>query len=117
MTTFSLSLSTNGAAVVLRPTGYLDNLGAEQIVDASTGAIRNGCRTLELNCTDVRFINSVGISILVSLIQHAREAGCSLSFSHVSRVHQEVFAVVGITKLVHILPGSLDAAESTGVRA
>jgi len=116
MTTFSLSLSTKGATVVLRPAGYLDNLGAEQIIDAGTDALRNGCRTLELNCTGIRFINSVGISMLVSLIQHAREAGCSLSFSHVSKVHKEVFTVVGITKLVHVLPGPCEAAESRGVR-
>jgi anti-anti-sigma factor len=102
MKSFTLSLKTDGPIVVMRPRGYLDCLGAEQIVEASETALRDGYRRILFDCADIRFINSVGISILVSLIQRSRDADCSLCFSNVSPVHREIFEVVGIAKFVRI---------------
>jgi anti-anti-sigma factor len=113
---FTFSRNTDGATVVLRPSGYLDNLAAEQIVDAGNEALRRGCRSIELDCAKVQFINSVGISVLASLIHQAREAGCALSFSRVSKVHQEVFTIMGIAKFVQILPAERTASDEADVR-
>lgn len=114
MTNFTLTVAAEGDAVILRPAGYLDNLGAEQLMEASGNALRAGCRRIVLDCGGVRFINSVGISILVSLIQRTREADCSLSFTRVSQVHQEVFSIVGISKLVSVLGSERDAWSPLG---
>lgn len=112
MNNFTLSQKSENGTVFLRPSGYLDNLGAEQIVTASDRAVRDGCRQIICNCSKVRFINSVGISILASLIQRMQDTGCSLCLTNVSRVHQTVFEIVGITSLVPLFSTERDAVES-----
>ena len=112
MNNFTLSQRSENGTVFLLPSGYLDNLGAEQIVTASDRAVREGCRLIVCNCSEIRFLNSVGISILASLIQRMREADCSLCLTNVSRVHRSVFDIVGITPLVPVFGTELDAVRS-----
>jgi anti-anti-sigma factor len=116
MSNFTLSLRNENGTVFLRPAGYLDNLGAEQIVTASDRAVREGCRQIVCNCSQVRFINSVGISILVSMIQRMRDAGCAVGLTNVSKVHQTVFEIVGITRIVPVFGTERDAVRGLGGR-
>lgn len=117
MNNFTLSLRTERGTAFLRPSGYLDALGAEQIISASDEALLDGCRQIIFNCSNIRFINSVGISILVSMIKRVRETGCVLCFTDVSKVHLTVFDAVGITQLVPIFTSELDAVrEACGRR-
>jgi stage II sporulation protein AA (anti-sigma F factor antagonist) len=111
MNNFTLLQASEHGTVFLRPRGYLDDLGAEQIFTASERALKDGCRQIVCNCADIRFINSIGISILFSLIQQVRDTGSALCFTNVSKVHQTVFDIVGITRLVPMYGSERDALQ------
>ena len=59
MNNFSLSLTTADDIIVLRPSGYVDSLGAEQLEVASSEALGKGLRKLVVNFSETQFINSV----------------------------------------------------------
>ncbi len=84
----------------MRPRGYVDSIGAEELEEASAEAIGQGRTRLVVNFSDTQFINSVGVSILISMIQRARESSGVLCFSNVKKVHQEVFDMLGLTRHV-----------------
>jgi len=97
---FSMSLTTSNGIVVMRPRGYVDSLGAERLDEASCEALGQGRKKLVVNFSETQFINSVGVSILISVIQRARETSGMLCFTNVKKVHQEVFEVLGLTQYV-----------------
>jgi anti-anti-sigma factor len=111
MNTYTLYQRSDGTVIVMQPGGYLDNVCAERIADAGEAAFREGCRRLVMNCSDIRFISSVAISILMGLVLKARDAGCSFCFTNVSKVHQEVFAIVGITPLAPVFNTEREAVR------
>ncbi|MDA8099910.1 MAG: STAS domain-containing protein [Nitrospiraceae bacterium] len=102
MNDFSLSLQVAGDVVIMRPKGYVDNLGAEQLEVASSEALGKGMRKLVVNFSETRFINSVGVSILISVIQRSRESAGKLCFTNVKKVHEEVFDLLGLTEHVKV---------------
>ena len=102
MSNFSLSLTTTDDIVVMRPKGYLDTLGAEQLELSSDEVFGQGRKKLIVNFSEAQFINSVGVSILISVIQRARESSGMLCFTNVKKIHQEVFDMLGLTPHVKI---------------
>ncbi len=102
MNNFSLSLSTADDIVVLRPCGYVDSLGAEQLEVASSEVLGKGLKKLVVNFSEIEFINSVGVSILITVIQHARESAGMLCFTNVKKIHREVFDLLGLTRFVRV---------------
>ena len=109
MSNFSLSLTTTDDIVVLRPKGYLDTLGAERLEVASDEALGQGRKKLVVNFSEAQFINSVGVSILISVIQRARECSGTLCFTNVKKIHQEVFDMLGLTPHVKMFNDERDA--------
>jgi anti-sigma B factor antagonist len=99
---FSLSLITADDIVVLRPSGYVDSLGAEQLETASSEALGKGHKKLVVNFSETQFINSVGVSILITVIHRARESSGQLCFTNVKKIHREVFDLLGLTRFVKV---------------
>jgi anti-anti-sigma factor len=81
----------------MRPKGYLDTLGAERLEVASDEVLSQGRKKLVVNFAEAQFINSVGVSILISVIHRARESSGMLCFTNVKKIHQEVFDMLGLT--------------------
>lgn len=109
MSNFSLSWRTADDVVVMMPKGYVDGLGAEQLDDASQEVLGKGMKKLVVNFSDIQFINSVGASILTSVVHRARESASQLCFTNMNKVHREVFELLGITKHVKVFSEEVDA--------
>ena len=109
MNNFTLSLMTTDDVGVMRPKGYLDTLGAARIEEASNEFLGSGRRKLVVNFSEAQFINSVGVSILISVIQRARESSGMLCFTNVKKIHQEVFDMLGLTPHVKIFSEEREA--------
>ncbi len=102
MNNFSLSLTTSDDIVIMRPRGYVDSLGAERLDEASCEVLGQGRKKLVVNFSETQFINSVGVSILISVIQRSRESSGVLCFTNVKQIHQEVFEMLGLTQHVKL---------------
>jgi anti-anti-sigma factor len=99
---FSVSLRTADDVVIILPSGYMDDIGAERIEETSAEILRRGAKKLVVNFSDTQLINSIGVSILSSVIQKARESDITLCFTNVKKVHRDVFDLLGITKHVRM---------------
>jgi anti-sigma B factor antagonist len=106
---FSLSLITANDIVVMRPRGYVDSLGAEKLDEASSEVLEKGLRKLVVNFSETQYINSVGVSILISVIQRSRESAGMLCFTNVKKIHRDVFDLLGLTRHVKVFNEEGDA--------
>ena len=81
---------------------YLNRLSGEQIEHECRRRIDTGCRELELNFSKTEIVNSIGISILLGVIDTASNKGAKVVFSEVNDETVELFEMLGLTHHVVI---------------
>ncbi len=90
-----------GAAVVC-PRGYLNNRAGESLVRECNSYIEKGVKNIVLNFRDIEFINSIGISLLLSVIEQLKSCEGTLCFSDVNTSYRETFEMLGLSKYMLI---------------
>ena len=65
--------------------------------------IESGCTDLILNFSKTELVNSIGISILLGVIDVAEKNGAKVAFSDVNENTVELFDMLGLTKHVTIV--------------
>lgn len=81
---------------------YLNKITGEKIERECRKRLEAGCKKLIVNFRDTEIVNSIGISILLGIIDAASEAKAQIVFSEVNDETIHLFEMLGITKHVHI---------------
>ena len=84
--------------------GYLSGLSGERLEGEVARLIDEGSRSIVINFRETDMVNSVGVSILVGIIEKVRHAGGALAFSDLTPVNEEVFRLMGLHRHVRIRP-------------
>lgn len=96
---------------IFQTRGYINNLGGEKIERHCEDVIRDGYRKLIINFGDSPIINSIGISILIGLIDQVKKAEGAVFFSNLNVSNAEVFEFMGLTKFAPIFQTEEDAVR------
>src|SRR5712691_6359339 len=89
-------------AAIIYATDYLNKLSGERIERECKRQLESGCRTLIINCRDTELVNSIGVSILVGVIDAAEQNTARLIFSDVNNHTANLFEMLGLTRHVSI---------------
>lgn len=79
---------------------YLNKLSGEQIERECRRRLAAGAKTLVLNFGETETVNSIGVSILLGVIDAAKEARARVVFSDVNDDTIELFEMLGVTNHV-----------------
>ena len=112
MASFSFATDVSGDPVVIRARGYLSRIGGEQLEAEVVRLLGEGRRRFEVNLQGTDLINSVGISILIGVIEQVRGAGGELAFSDLTPVNEEIFRIMGLHRHARLLRADPAAAEA-----
>ena len=93
----------DGLAVILTE-GYINNQGGEEIAQAANGLIEEGFRTLLLNLSGSKIVNSIGISILIEVLERMIELQGKLAFCCLTPTIQKTFHIMGLTQYAQVFP-------------
>ena len=96
----NIFVQTGGEAATVFASDYLNKLSGEKIEKECKQYLNEGCRTLEVNFKNTEIVNSIGISILLGVIDAASDVDASLIFSDVSQHTIELFEMLGLTNHV-----------------
>ena len=99
----------NGA--VLYTKGYINNVGGEEIANRAYELMDDGVRTLLLNLRDTKIVNSIGISILIEIIEKMIDKGGKIGFCCLTPVIHKTFQIMGLANYAKIY-GSEEEAFS-----
>lgn len=102
-------MTCDGATVVIYASDYLNKLSGERIERECRRQLDAGCRALIINFRDTELINSIGISILLGVIDAAESKGAQLVFSDVNPHTVELFEMLGLTRHVALAPNEQEA--------
>ncbi|HMK44315.1 MAG TPA: STAS domain-containing protein [Dissulfurispiraceae bacterium] len=106
---FSVSLKKVGDAAVVYPQGYLNNVAGESLVQECVTCIEGGTRKIVLNFKRTDLINSIGISMLLSIIEKLLNTGGQLCFTNMNPMLKETFEMLGLSKYISIFDDENDA--------
>ncbi len=97
---FSVPSHCVGTTAVIYASDYLNKLTGERIERECKKQIDSGCRALVINFSDTELVNSIGLSILLGIIDIAEKNGAHLVFSDVNNQTAELFEMLGLTRQV-----------------
>ncbi|MBX7171722.1 MAG: STAS domain-containing protein [Pyrinomonadaceae bacterium] len=83
---------------------YINKLSGERIERECQRQINAGCKTLIVNFSETELVNSIGVSILLGVIDVAANAGAKIVFSDINENTIELFDTLGLTNHVEVLP-------------
>lgn len=98
-----------GRASVVYASDYLNKLSGERIERECRLQLEAGCRALVVNFRDTELVNSIGVSILMGVIDAAEDVGAQLIFSDMSAQTVELFEMLGLTRFVALAKNEEEA--------
>ena len=96
------SVEPSGEPSIIHAGDYINKLSGEQIEYECRRRLAAGCKELVVNFSQTEIINSIGISILLGVIDTASSNGATVVFSDVNEGTVELFDMLGLTKHVTI---------------
>ena len=94
---------------VIYTEGYINNQGGEEIAKVAYELIDEGQTILLLNLAGTKIVNSIGISILIEIIEKMLEIEGRLAFCNLTPTIEKTFHIMGLTQYSSIYPDE-DAA-------
>jgi anti-anti-sigma factor len=89
-----------GTTAVVYASDYLNKLTGEKIERECRRQLDCGCRALVIDFSDTKLVNSIGISILLGIIDVAEKSGAKIAFAEVNNQTVQLFEMLGLTRHV-----------------
>lgn len=101
-----------GTTAVVYASDYLNKLTGEKIERECRRQLDCGCRALVIDFSDTKLVNSIGISILLGIIDVAEKSGARIVFSEVNNQTVQLFEMLGLTRHVALAKDESEALLS-----
>ena len=102
-TDYKIPVEKTGETATVFASDYLNRLSGERIERECRRQLEEGCRKLIVNFSGTEIVNSIGVSILLGVIDAASQKGTEIIFSDVNGVTIELFEMLGLTNHVLVI--------------
>jgi anti-anti-sigma factor len=103
-----------GTTAVIYASDYLNKLTGEKIERECRRQLDGGCRALVIDFSDTELVNSIGISILLGIIDIAEKSGARVAFADVNQQTIDLFNMLGLTRHVVLVRNEQEALSRLG---
>lgn len=101
-----------GDAVVIYSDNYINDIEGEKLEDLCASYLDRGFSRIVIDFSETDLVNSIGVSILIGIIERVRDSKGRISFSGLKRVNHDIFGIVGLTKHIQIFETEEDAVNA-----
>jgi len=88
--------------VVIYTDNYLNDIEGEKLEDKCDVFLNGGKRKIVIDFANTELVNSIGISILVGIMEKVKKRNGILFFSSLKKVNHDIFNMLGLTKHISI---------------
>ena len=106
----SQDLITDGFGLIAA-SGYINNEGGQAIADAANSLMDQGCKTLLIDLDGTRIINSIGVSILLEILEKLMDEKGQLAFCNRTPTISKTCEIMGLVQYASVYPDR-DAARA-----
>ena len=108
---FNITKRIEGDIVIIETAGYLNNIGGEKISEVCYEEIYKGKTLFLLNLENSKVVNSIGVSILIEIIEKLQDIDGKLGYCNLAPIVEKTFNIMGLTKYSTIYKTESDAVE------
>jgi anti-anti-sigma factor len=101
----------NGDIAIIFASDYLNKLTGERVERECRAQLDAGCRALVIDLKHTGLVNSIGVSIMLGVIDAAERAGAPLVFSNVNSQAAQLFEILGLTRHAALARDESDALK------
>ena len=115
--TCKVSVERRGDVAIFWTDGYINNQGGEEIAREAYSELEKGARALVMNLEKTRIVNSIGISILIEVLEKVMDRKGVLAFCNLTPTIDKTFRIMGLAQYASIYPSldqALQAVSATG---
>lgn len=105
------------AGAILYTKGYINNVGGEEIANRAYEFMDDGVKVILLNLKDTKIVNSIGISILIEIIEKMIDKGGKIGFCCLTPVIHKTFQIMGLANYATIYDSEDAALNDLNLRA
>ena len=98
-----------GDTAIIYAGDYLNKLSGERIERECKRQLESGCRALVINFRDTELVNSIGVSILMGVIDASERSNARLIFSDINGQTANLFELLGLTRHVSVAKDETEA--------
>ena len=98
MSDFQVTVKEVDGVVVIATDGYLNNIGGEKISEVCDEYMDKGKNTFLINLEKSTVVNSIGVSILIEIIEKLQEVDGKLAYCNLASIVEKTFNIMGLTK-------------------
>ena len=98
-----------GDTAIIYASDYLNKLSGERIERECKNQLEAGRQSVIINFRDTELVNSIGVSILIGVIDAAEQSQARLIFCDVNTQSASLFEMLGLTKHVRIAADESEA--------
>ena len=99
-----VKLDLRDRLAVIYTEGYINNQGGEEIARVADEAMGQGHKVVLLNLVGTKIVNSIGISILIEIIEKMLDIDGKLAFCNLTPTIEKTFNIMGLTQYADIHP-------------
>ncbi|HLM57496.1 MAG TPA: STAS domain-containing protein [Pyrinomonadaceae bacterium] len=89
-----------GDVAIIYAGDYVNKLSGQRIERECRLRLEGGCSALVINFSGTELVNSIGVSILIGVIDLAETRAARVVFTNLSRHTVQLFELLGLTRLV-----------------
>ena len=108
----SLKARCIGDTAIIYASDYLNKLTGERIERECKRQLGLGRQAVVINFRDTELVNSIGVSMLMGVIDVVEETRARLIFSDVNSQTASLFEMLGLTRLVQIVKDETEALSA-----
>ena len=102
MSDFNLEIREENEIIIIKTSGYLNNVGGEKISEACYAEIDKGKKYFLLDLENSKVVNSIGVSILIEIIEKLQEIDGKLGYYNLAPIVSKTFKIMGISSYSEI---------------
>ena len=114
---FDASVRQEGGVATLDMSGEINRDADDGMTRAYQEAAETGAATVILNFTDVDYINSTGIAVIVATLGRARQEGRTVSAYGLTDHYKQLFEITRLSDYMHIYDDESTALAGVGAGA
>ena len=94
----------HGEVAIVHAGDYLNKLSGERVERECRLRLEEGCRALVVDFRQTGMVNSIGVSILLGVIDAAERAGAPVAFAGANEQAAHIFEMLGLTRHARLAP-------------
>jgi len=98
-----------GDTAIIYASDYLNKLSGERIERECKRQLESGRHAVVINFRDTELVNSIGVSILIGVIDAAEQSKARIIFSDVNTHTANLFEMLGLTRHVTVVKDEEEA--------